>query len=176
MSEDRRTKKTLNAIHDAMIQCLQTTPVEKVTVTQICKLADINRSTFYVYYQDQMELYQQLETEFIGKLDKEMSNLSSNVTTYEEHFRRLVHCYSENDMLYMTMLKSRSKAFKAAQREFIDKYHFMNSLIKESDRIMALDYYMNGFNGVVSAWIESGKKQSEDYIASFLIKLTKSDF
>jgi len=137
-----------------MIQCLQTTPIEKGTVKQICDVADINRSTFYVYYQDQMVLYQQLESEFLEKLDNEMFNLKNNATNYEEHLGRLVHCYSENDMLYMTMLKSRSKVFKAAQSEFVEKYHFMDHLIKESDRMMALDYYMNGINGVISSWIE----------------------
>ncbi len=175
MGEDRRTRKTLAAIRSAMIECLQTTPVEKVTVKSICERADINRSTFYVYYQDQMVLYQQLENEFLDRLEKEMFNLHSNATKYEEHMRRLVHCYSENDMLYMTMLKSRSKVFKAAQREFSRKYHFMDRFIAEQDRDLALEYYMDGINGVVSSWIESGKKQSEEYIAAFLLKLTKNE-
>ncbi len=176
MGKDRRTRKTLTAIHNAMLECLQTTPIEKVTVKQICEAADINRSTFYVYYQDQMVLYQQLENEFIEKLDNVMFKLHSNTTTYEEHLRNLVHCYSENDMLFMTMLKSRNKAFKATQHQFITKYHFMEDFIKESDRELALEYYMNGINGVICSWIEGGKRQSEEYIASLLMKLTKSDF
>ncbi len=176
MSEDRRTKKTLASIRNAMIECLQTTPVEKVTVKQICDVADINRSTFYVYYPDQMVLYQQLENEFLESLDKELFDLHINAISYEEHFRRLVHCYSENDMLFMTMLKSRSKAFKAAQHAFINKYHFMDDMIKESDRLYALEFYMSGINSVVSSWIEKGKKQSENYIASLLLKLIRSDF
>ena len=176
MGEDRRTRKTMAAIHSAMIECLQTTPIEKVTVKQICDVADINRSTFYVYYQDQMMLYQQLENEFLQKLDSVMFNLHANNTSYDEHLRDIVHCYSENDMLYMTMLKSRSKVFKAAQGQFIEKYHFMDSIIKNSDRALALEYYTDGINGVISSWIEGGKKQSEEYIASFLYKLTKSQF
>ncbi|MBR2281315.1 MAG: TetR/AcrR family transcriptional regulator [Spirochaetales bacterium] len=175
MGEDRRTKKTLTAIRNAMIKCLQTTPVEKVTVKQICEVADINRSTFYVYYQDQMALYQQLEGEFLEKLDTIMFDLKANVTSDEEHIHNIVHCYSMNAMLYMTMLKSRSKAFRDAQLRFVRKYHFLDGLFNETERQYALEYYMNAINGVVSSWIEGGKKQSEDYIASFLIRLTKAD-
>ena len=46
MATDRRTKYTKSVIREALFDLLKEKPLAKVTVTDICKLADINRSTF----------------------------------------------------------------------------------------------------------------------------------
>ena len=53
---DRRTRYTLNAIRDAFFELLRTKGFDKLTVTDICKLADINRGTFYLHYVDKYQL------------------------------------------------------------------------------------------------------------------------
>ncbi len=49
---DRRTKYTRNAIRDALMELLKTKPYSKISVTEICRLAEINRGTFYIHYYD----------------------------------------------------------------------------------------------------------------------------
>lgn len=40
------TKKMMK---DALLEALEGQPLEKITVTDICERADVNRSTFYSY-------------------------------------------------------------------------------------------------------------------------------
>ncbi len=51
-TEDRRTKYTRKAIRDALMELLNTKPYSKISVTEICRLAEINRGTFYIHYYD----------------------------------------------------------------------------------------------------------------------------
>lgn len=51
-AEDRRTKYTRKAIRDALMELLNTKPYSKISVTEICRLAEINRGTFYIHYYD----------------------------------------------------------------------------------------------------------------------------
>ncbi len=51
-AEDRRTKYTRKAIRDAFVELLNTKPYSKISVTEICRLAEINRGTFYIHYYD----------------------------------------------------------------------------------------------------------------------------
>lgn len=46
MVDDKRTRHTKERIRSAMLTCLETTTLDRITVMQICKVADINRSTF----------------------------------------------------------------------------------------------------------------------------------
>ena len=47
---DRRTIMTKGMIKDALLELLQNTPYEKITVTSLCKQSEITRATFYLHY------------------------------------------------------------------------------------------------------------------------------
>lgn len=51
-SEDRRTKYTRSVIREALMGLLRIKPYSKISVTELCRLADINRGTFYIHYFD----------------------------------------------------------------------------------------------------------------------------
>lgn len=53
---DRRTKYTLTTIKDSMLKLMEKKEISKITVTELCNLADINRATFYKYYVDIYDL------------------------------------------------------------------------------------------------------------------------
>lgn len=54
--QDLRITKTLKEIDRALLESLGQSPIEKITVDQICQRAMINRSTFYTYYRDKFDL------------------------------------------------------------------------------------------------------------------------
>ena len=47
---DKRVRKTKRAIHSAMTRLLSVKPIEEITVTELSNAAEINRKTFYSYY------------------------------------------------------------------------------------------------------------------------------
>lgn len=47
---DRRTLITKGIIKDALLELLQNTPYEKITVTALCRQSEITRATFYLHY------------------------------------------------------------------------------------------------------------------------------
>lgn len=50
--KDRRTYNTENLIKKTLLDLMQKKPFSKVTVTEVCKKAAINRGTFYIHFQD----------------------------------------------------------------------------------------------------------------------------
>ena len=48
---DRRTRYTINVIKDSFIDLIKRTQYSKITVTSLCKAADISRSTFYLHFE-----------------------------------------------------------------------------------------------------------------------------
>ena len=68
MATDRRTKYTKSVIRQALFDLLKEKPLNKITVTDICKMADINRSTFYSYYEDVYALLTQIQNELFENI------------------------------------------------------------------------------------------------------------
>lgn len=53
---DRRTLYTRTVIKDALLEAMRTRHFEEVTVTQVCRLAEITRATYYLHYSSLTEV------------------------------------------------------------------------------------------------------------------------
>ena len=58
--EDLRIRTTKNMIHQALMRLLKSKPLEKITVVELCKQAQVNRSTFYKYYGSQYDVLEDI--------------------------------------------------------------------------------------------------------------------
>lgn len=74
LKEDRRIRITKKAIKESIIELLQEYPISKISVTMICKSADINRSTFYSHYADQYDLLKSIQQEAIAGIRQYIVN------------------------------------------------------------------------------------------------------
>ena len=59
-TRDLRVIKTQRAIHDAFLSLLRTKPLAKISVTELARIAEINKGTFYLHYRDIYDLYHAL--------------------------------------------------------------------------------------------------------------------
>lgn len=64
--EDKRIEKTLQLIENSFFELYREKSIEKISITEICKLANINRSTFYYHYEDYPSLLNSIENSIIN--------------------------------------------------------------------------------------------------------------
>lgn len=57
---DRRTLYTKGVIKQAVLELMESKPFEKITITDICKKAEINRGTYYLHYYEPGEVLDEL--------------------------------------------------------------------------------------------------------------------
>lgn len=61
MAENQRTRLTRQLLFHALVEMLGETDMEKITVTELCRRAGINRTTFYKYYKIPHDVLDDLE-------------------------------------------------------------------------------------------------------------------
>ena len=71
--QDRRVRYTKMVLRDSLLELMQTAPINKITVKDICERADVNRGTFYLHYQDPYDLMHQIENELIDEFRATLS-------------------------------------------------------------------------------------------------------
>jgi AcrR family transcriptional regulator len=81
---DLRQKKTLRAITESFYQLRKQKKLEAITVTELCRHAEISKATFYLHYRDIFDLSEKLQTEVIesifSKIEDPMLVLTDPVT------------------------------------------------------------------------------------------------
>ena len=58
---DLRIQKTKAAIKESFLELRRNKPIEKITVTELSRLAGINKATFYLHYSDIYSLADEME-------------------------------------------------------------------------------------------------------------------
>lgn len=67
---DRRTLYTRKVIMDSYIKLLKEKPRDRIKVTELCRLAEINRCTFYLHFEDIRAVEIAIEEELSVKFKK----------------------------------------------------------------------------------------------------------
>ena len=62
---DRRTRRTRLLLQETLLRLLADKPLNRITVTELTELADVNRVTFYAHYHDVYDMFDQLRTDLI---------------------------------------------------------------------------------------------------------------
>lgn len=175
---DRRTKYTKMVLQNSLFELLKQKSIDKITVTDICHLADINRGTFYYYYTDVFDLLNQIENE-----------LYENFLVY---FNQYLESSDRNTYLLMIKLfeylKQEKKIFKIffsqnGDKDFIKRVYLTayTSVIEEwksqktnldpqqLDKIFL--FVANGSISLIQNWFDTGLKESPEELASFINNL-----
>lgn len=64
-NEDTRVQYTKSVLKAALLRILETKPIAKVTIKELCEQAGLNRGTFYLHYNEPNDVLREIEKEFV---------------------------------------------------------------------------------------------------------------
>lgn len=67
-AEYKNARRSRKMILDAFVELIQEKEIDKITVTDIVKRADLNRGTFYAHYPNPRAVLAQIENDIISKM------------------------------------------------------------------------------------------------------------
>lgn len=93
---DLRIQKTRAAIKSAFFELRRRKPIEKITITELSKLAGINKATFYLHYSDIYSLADEVEDEVIDKILSEIQGLNKFFDDPKKHSEDMFRAFMNN--------------------------------------------------------------------------------
>ena len=86
---DKRILHTKFFLKNALLDLMKTKPIEKITTTELCAAADINRNTFYSHYSTPEEVLEEIVNEELGEVKALLSNSSDRERLHNlySHFK-----------------------------------------------------------------------------------------
>ena len=77
--EDRRIRKTRKILKDTLVEKLQQQRLSDISVKSLCEAADINRSTFYLHYNNVHALWNSVENEIIESMNSILESFEADI-------------------------------------------------------------------------------------------------
>ncbi len=174
---------TAEKMDKAFLQLLEKKDYSYITVKEICAAAGVNRSTFYLHYDNTEDLLTEsieyMNRQFTSYMaeanDKFMHNISdcpiddlylitpqylSPYLNYIKKEKRLFLASLKNSRT-LRMHESYEKMFDFVLNPILERYH-----VPQKSRRYILSFYINGMMAIISEWLQNDCDDSvEDIIA-----------
>lgn len=161
---NRRRRESIERIEKVFIELLQTKELHEITVSDICKLSELNRSTFYANYIDIYDLAdkvrEHLEEEVSRLYEAEVSQ-QFNSNDYLKLFRHI----KENQLFYRTYFKL---GYDNQQKIFYYDAHLAELHFDNQHIAYHIEFFKCGFNAVVKMWLAGGCKETPEEMDSII--------
>ncbi|MCD8019708.1 MAG: TetR/AcrR family transcriptional regulator [Clostridiales bacterium] len=94
--ENQRIRISKTMLKTGLLKLLKEKPLNQITIYELCKVSQINRTTFYKYYGSQAELLGEIEEDFLRQLDKDLKQ----VITQDSNALLLIlqHLYEQREL------------------------------------------------------------------------------
>ena len=163
-ANNKRRKESRRRMENVFVEMLQDRELDDIRVTDICREAEVNRTTFYANYQDIYDLAEavqkRLEADVMGLYQQEVQEQHGN-----HDFLRLFYHIRENQLFYKTYFKlNHDGQFRFAGYSVEDALkRFENRHIEYH-----IAFFGNGLNAVLKMWLQNGCKESPEEIREIL--------
>lgn len=155
---NKRKKESVEKIERVFIDLLQIKQLNQITVSDICKRAGLNRTTFYANYTDIYGLADSIR----DKLEREVADLYMDEIAegFSSHnYLKLFYHIKENQIFYNTYFKL---GYDNEHRIF----HYDTGLAREHFQNKFVDYHIeffkSGITQIIKMWLKDGCRESPE--------------
>lgn len=184
--QDLRKIKTRKAIDRAFTKLITEKGFEAMTIKDIAEEAIINRGTFYMHFTDKYDLLESYENTLLGGLyeilSRNIEEDSHKKLSSGMHRKIAVNTFNyidENaDKIIALFNNQGENQFEHKVREHMLEYYRIHSDRLIDKNMLRVDieyllYYITSAHiGLIRNWLETGRRESSEELASILEMLT----
>ena len=175
---DRRIKYSKMVLKESLLKLLIDKPINKITIKEICELADVNRGTFYTHYNDQYDLLKQIQDEFATEVKELKEKKETKAMSSLEMITELVNYFAEQRSLCKILFNTTgnyeliNKLMDNAYGSFIDEWKQKCNNPSETKMEMLYTFISNGAAAIIQRWVLGDMKEKPQEVAKFILQVS----
>ncbi len=175
--DNQRVRLTKRLLRESIIKLLGKQTIYDITVSQLCEGAGINRSTFYKYYNNIREIYEEIEQE---ALEAGASCIAS-VNVHDkgaiiQQVEVLLSHIRDNSALYTLLLENSAdgdfpyKLIEGTVGKITDMHELMQGNMHVYAEYCSL-FVVSGSLSIIRKWLSSGMNESPRELAELILNI-----
>ena len=168
---------TAKKMDKALISLLEEKSFEYITVSEICKRENVNRSTFYLHYENTVDLLDETARFLLGDFMSYFNVDVKNITNKFKESSLVELNFISNEYLqpYLTYIKDNKSVFSTVLLHSVSfgfdeifqrlYENIFNPILERynypvADRKYAMMFYFNGITAIVKEWLKDDCKKT----------------
>jgi AcrR family transcriptional regulator len=165
-------------LKESLIGLLKQKTIDKISVTELCEVADLNRSTFYAYFMDPFDLLHQIERDLLNDLNIYIGDttfIADQTKTFQLIVRIFEYIAGNADLCLVLLGENGDIAFLQELLAYVQQLSAREWAGVASVDAELVDYLslfgVNGCIGVVQKWLQTGMRRTPQEMAEIIMKL-----
>ena len=161
---NKRKRDSQEKIEKTFLQLIQKKNISEISVSTICKIAKLNRSTFYANYIDVYDLVEKVKDRMADVFAE--FQLSQNSKQDSNGYLNLFKHIKENQIFFKTYFKLEDISITPATHYNIDlaQKYYNNEYMDYH-----IEFFRAGLNAIIKKWLNNGCKESPEEMSNILI-------
>ena len=176
---DRRVLYTKMFLRESLLELMKEKPVDKITPTELCREAQINRNTFYTHYYTARDVLEEIETEFSSQIIESLSNRFSaeniDIPQMLNEICRMI--YEKQDFCKILRSENGDAAFlesviKLGKNVIIQGWQKAGVSLPEDQMDMFFSFIISGSIALIRKWAATDMKNTPEEVAKLIERAT----
>ena len=172
---DARIRYTQKVLKESFLSLLKQKPVNKITVKEVCELAQLNRATFYTHYSDCFALQESIEQELLDTFRQSLKLVDSfDVTALIEAIYTMVE--QHEDACRVLIFKGASTSLLQQMIDLAGKESivYWRQMLRNATDIELEMLYTHLSNGLMHVVLEGYDRYKKDDVIHFVNLIVKN--
>ena len=183
MEESRRTRMTKRLMKDALLELMEEKPFAKISVSAICETADVNRSTFYAYYEEPLQLLREIENDVFAQMPvlspstrvTDRTNIQQDKSFMKRNITFFEYIKKNARMFRILLINSEDIGFRTRMLERMQEmYHWRDTAQEEYYNHFRYVYIAGGALSMMIEWIKQDFPCTEAEFAKMSVDIISS--
>lgn len=170
---DPRVTRTRMLLMDALANLIILEGHEAITVREIVRKAEVNRSTFYLHFLDKQDIFTQFQNDILNELKESLKQPKYSYESAINDFIKLNKPIKSHVVMFEHIQKQ-SSLYKKLLTESEFRGRFVKEIITEilhfRVNIWEAIYMATGAVGIILYWLENGMQETVMEMSLWLTK------
>ena len=178
--ENQRITLTRRLLQDGLLTLLEAKPLEKISVTELCQVSGINRSTFYHHYDSPQDVLADIE----NRITQELASMNTVASTPEEtldNLEAMCAYFKANSKVILVLIRCNADADLAdAFSQMYNQYRRTRPQLTEhmsGDRLqLTATFLYTGCYYMIREWLTRDLPLSPREVAELALTIINREY
>lgn len=180
--ENQRVAISKHLLKTSLLRLLQKKNINKISVTELCQEAEINRTTFYRHYETPDDVLMEIASDYI----REFHNFSLSANTSHDLFNEVTQLcrfiYHHADMAKLLIRNNTNGGITKIFQELCDafvgtrKILYKGSPVDDDTLRLFSSFFSAGIETLISRWLVEDIAKTPEEIANLICCSFYKDF